>query len=68
MSREPQVQVSSTPGGEVAWHRLIRDGLSPEPFVLIVDDDEGLVLLLAETLRTAGCHVATANSGASALT
>lgn len=35
--------------------------------ILVVDDDEGLVVLMAETLRADGHDVATANSGAAAL-
>lgn len=35
--------------------------------ILVVDDDEGLLLLMAETLRTEGHTVATAQSGAGAL-
>jgi PAS domain S-box-containing protein len=37
------------------------------PSILVVDDDEGLLLLMAETLRSEGYEVATADSGASAL-
>jgi len=37
------------------------------PHLLIVDDDEGLLLLMAETLRTEGHEVATAASGRAAL-
>ncbi len=35
--------------------------------ILIVDDDEGLLLLMAEALETEGYEVATASSGAAAL-
>lgn len=35
--------------------------------ILVVDDDEGLLILMAETLRAEGFRVATADSGASAL-
>lgn len=35
--------------------------------ILVVDDDEGLRLLMAEALRADGCDVATAASGAEAL-
>ena len=34
------------------------------PSILIVDDDEGLLILMAEALRAEGFHVATADSGA----
>ena len=37
------------------------------PRILIVDDDEGLLLLMAETLRAEGHEVATAASGRAAL-
>ncbi|HZP60091.1 MAG TPA: response regulator [Opitutaceae bacterium] len=37
------------------------------PHILIVDDDLGLLILMAETLRTEGYEVATAGSGAAAL-
>ena len=37
------------------------------PKILIVDDDEGLLLLMAETLRAEGHEVATAASGRAAL-
>ena len=37
------------------------------PQILIVDDDEGLLLLMAETLRAEGHEVATAASGRAAL-
>ena len=37
------------------------------PKILIVDDDEGLLLLMAETLRAEGHDVATASSGRAAL-
>jgi len=40
---------------------------TPPAVVLLVDDDEGLLQLMAEAFRTEGCQVATANSGASAL-
>jgi signal transduction histidine kinase len=36
------------------------------PSILIVDDDEGLLILMAGTLRTDGYEVATANSGRAA--
>ncbi|HWL15151.1 MAG TPA: response regulator [Opitutus sp.] len=35
--------------------------------ILVVDDDEGLLILMAETLRGEGYTVSTANSGAAAL-
>jgi signal transduction histidine kinase len=37
------------------------------PLILVVDDDEGLLLLTAEAFRTEGCQVVTASSGAAAL-
>lgn len=37
------------------------------PHILIVDDDEGLLILMAESLRAAGYDVATAGSGRAAL-
>ncbi len=37
------------------------------PSILIVDDDEGLLILLADAFRTGGCRVDTAASGAAAL-
>lgn len=37
------------------------------PSILVVDDDEGLLILMAETLRTEGYAVDTAASGAAAL-
>lgn len=40
---------------------------SPQPTsILVVDDDEGLLILMAEALRADGYEVATADSGASA--
>ena len=36
------------------------------PLILIVDDDEGLLILMAEAFRAHGCQVATADSGAAA--
>jgi PAS domain S-box-containing protein len=38
-----------------------------QPKVLVVDDDEGLLVLIADTLAAEGYAVTTANSGASAL-
>lgn len=38
----------------------------PAPFILVVDDDEGLLILMAEALRAEGYAVATADSGKSA--
>ena len=38
-----------------------------KPTLLVVDDDEGLLILMAEVLRGEGYTVATADSGASAL-
>ena len=35
--------------------------------ILVVDDDEGLLILMAEAFRAEGCEVATAGSGAEAL-
>ena len=40
---------------------------APAPSVLIVDDDEGLLVLMAETLRADGYEVSTALTGAAAL-
>jgi len=40
---------------------------APTPSILVVDDDEGLLILMAEALRDAGYDVATAESGATAL-
>ncbi|MFI5357552.1 MAG: response regulator, partial [Opitutales bacterium] len=40
----------------------------PGPLVLVVDDDEGLRVLMAETLRAEGYEVSTAGSGAEART
>jgi signal transduction histidine kinase len=37
------------------------------PIILVVDDDEGLLLLIADTLRAAGYTVATAGSGGAAV-
>ena len=37
------------------------------PAILVVDDDEGLLILMAEALLADGCEVATASSGAAAL-
>lgn len=37
------------------------------PTILVVDDDEGLLILMAEALRAEGYEVATADSGAAAL-
>jgi signal transduction histidine kinase len=37
------------------------------PLILVVDDDEGLLILIAEAFRDEGCEVLTANSGAAAL-
>ena len=39
----------------------------PAPSVLVVDDDEGLLVLMAETLRAEGYAVTTALRGAEAL-
>jgi signal transduction histidine kinase len=41
--------------------------LAPPARILVVDDDEGLLLLMAETLRAEGYEVATAGSGQAAL-
>jgi signal transduction histidine kinase len=40
---------------------------APSPQVLVVDDDEGLLILMAEALRADGFEVATAESGRAAL-
>lgn len=37
------------------------------PLILIVDDDEGLLILMVEAFRALACQVATATSGAAAL-
>lgn len=37
------------------------------PLILVVDDDEGLLILMAEAFRSEGCLVDTANSGTAAL-
>jgi len=37
------------------------------PLILVVDDDEGLLILTAEAFRAEGCEVVTANSGAAAM-
>lgn len=37
------------------------------PLILVVDDDEGLLILMAEAFRKEGCQVVTANSGAAAI-
>lgn len=37
------------------------------PLILVVDDDEGLLILMAEAFRSEGCQVITAHSGATAL-
>jgi signal transduction histidine kinase len=39
----------------------------PTPRLLVVDDDEGLLILMAQSLRDAGYEVATAGSGRGAL-
>ncbi len=39
---------------------------APSPLVLVVDDDEGLLILMAETLRGEGCEVATTGTAKSA--
>ncbi|MDO8544086.1 MAG: response regulator [Opitutaceae bacterium] len=39
----------------------------PAATILVVDDDEGLVVLMAESLRAEGFNVETANSGSAAL-
>lgn len=44
--------------------RVIKD--SPAPRLLVVDDDEGLLVLMAETLRAENFEVATAESAKSA--
>ncbi len=41
---------------------------TPAPAILIVDDDEGLLVLMAETLRAEGYTVSTAARGTEALT
>ena len=41
--------------------------LLQHPRILVVDDDEGLLILMAETLRAEGYDVSTAGSGAAAL-
>jgi PAS domain S-box-containing protein len=38
------------------------------PRILVVDDDEGLLILMAEALRTEGYEISTAESGTAALT
>ncbi|HWZ94207.1 MAG TPA: response regulator [Opitutaceae bacterium] len=38
----------------------------PSPLVLVVDDDEGLLILMAEALRGEGCEVVTAGTAKSA--
>ena len=40
--------------------------VAPASAILVVDDDEGLLILMAETLRTEGYHVSTAHSAKSA--
>lgn len=40
----------------------------PAPAILVVDDDQGLLILMAETLRAEGYEVFEADSGAAALT
>ena len=40
----------------------------PASRILVVDDDEGMLLLMAETLRAEGYDVATANSSKTART
>jgi signal transduction histidine kinase len=35
---------------------------APSPLILVVDDDEGLLILMAEALRGEGCEVATAGT------
>jgi PAS domain S-box-containing protein len=42
-------------------------GARPAASILVVDDDEGLSILMAEALRAEGYDAATANSGAEAL-
>ena len=37
------------------------------PLILIVDDDEGLRILMADAFRHEGCEVATVDSGGAAL-
>jgi len=37
------------------------------PAILVVDDDEGLLILMEEALQAEGCEVATASSGVAAL-
>jgi signal transduction histidine kinase len=39
---------------------------APSPLILVVDDDEGLLILMAEALRGEGCEVATAGTAKSA--
>ena len=39
---------------------------APAPEVLVVDDDEGLLILMAEALRADGCEVATAGTAQAA--
>jgi signal transduction histidine kinase len=41
---------------------------APAPTILIVDDDEGLLVLMAEALRAENYHVSTAMRGSDALT
>ena len=38
-----------------------------KPSILLVDDDEGLLILMADAFRREGCEVGTATSGATAL-
>ncbi len=41
---------------------------APAPHLLVVDDDEGLLILMAETLRSEGCIVETARTAKAART
>jgi signal transduction histidine kinase len=46
----------------------VASAAKPKPRVLVVDDDEGLLILMADTLREHDCEVATADSARAART